>query len=50
MRIKKNIRFGNYLKKIRIRRSFICGIKGLKLTQYEIKFLKKFLKIKIILL
>ena len=42
MRIKKNIRFGNYLKKIRIRRSFICGIKGLKLTQYEIKFLKKF--------
>lgn len=33
--------FGIYSKKIKKRKSFICGIKGLKLNYNEIKFLKK---------
>ena len=39
---KKNINFGNYYKLIKSRRSFICGIKGLKLYRDEIYFLNKF--------
>lgn len=42
MRIKKNINFGNYSKKIKTRRSFICGIKGYHLNKNEISFLKKY--------
>ncbi len=37
-----NISFGNYLKEIRNRRSFICGIKLHKLNKKEILFLKKY--------
>ena len=40
--MKKNINFGNYYKLINKRRSFICGIKGLKLNRDEIYFLNKF--------
>ena len=42
MRIKKNISFGNYLKKIKNRRSFVCGIKSTKLSSNEIQFIKRF--------
>ena len=37
-----NISFGNYLKKIKNRRSFICGINSHKLNKNEIIFLKKY--------
>ena len=41
--IKKNILFGIYLKmKIKDRKSFICGIKGLSLNNKEFQFLKKY--------
>ena len=39
---RKNITFGNYLKMIHKRRSFITGIKGIKLNKKEINFLKKY--------
>ena len=42
MKIKKNINFGNLLKKISKRRAFICGIKSYKLTKKEILFLLKY--------
>ena len=42
MKIKKNINFGNYSKKISVRRSFICGVKGTILSKREIRFLKKY--------
>ena len=42
MKKKKIINFGNYLKKINKRRSFICGIKSHKLNKNEIIFLKKY--------
>ena len=37
-----NLNFGNYYKKIRSRRSFVCGIKGTKINKKEIKFLQKY--------
>ena len=38
----KSISSGNYLNKLKKRRSFICGIKGKFLTNKEIVFLKKY--------
>ncbi len=42
MKKKININFGNYLKLIKKRKAFICGIKGTRLNKNEIQFLKKF--------
>ena len=42
MKINKNINFGSYSKKISLRRSFVCGVKGSMLSKSEIKFLKKY--------
>ena len=42
MKMKKNLNFGNYLKKISKRRSFICGVKSYQLNKKEIFFLKKY--------
>ena len=44
--MKKNINFGNYYKLINKRRSFICGIKGLKLNRDEIYFLNNLRPVK----
>ena len=41
MRVKKNINFGNYLKMIRNRKSFIVGIKSTTLSKKEKFFLSK---------
>ena len=38
----KSISSGNYLNKLKKRRSFICGIKGKFLTNKEIVFLRKY--------
>ena len=38
----KSISSGNYLNKLKKRRSFICGIQGKFLTNKEIVFLKKY--------
>ena len=40
VKMKKNITSLNYLKKIKKRRSFVCGLKNHKLSFEEIKFLK----------
>ena len=39
--MKKNINFGNYLKKIK-RRSFVCGLKSTKMSSNEKRFLLKY--------
>lgn len=40
--MKKNTNFGNYLKKIKKRRSFICGLKSFKMSNNERRFLLKY--------
>ena len=42
MKKQKNINFGNYSNKLLYRRSFVCGIKGKKVTNEELIFLKKY--------
>ena len=37
-----SLNFGNFSRKIKNRRSFICGIKGISLSKKEILFLKKY--------
>ena len=37
-----SLNFGNFSRKIKNRRSFICGIKGISLSKKEIFFLKKY--------
>ncbi len=42
MKKKKSIDFGNYYNLIKNRRAFVCGLKGLNITNKEFNFLKKY--------